>query len=71
MKFAVTELSIYADHISTYVNFFINYKERWKVMEIFISHLLGAFLGIFIMIIVGCISTLIVLFLMNLGIDKR
>ena len=39
-------------------------------MELFTAHLLGAFLGIFIMISVGCISTLIVLFLMNLGIDK-
>jgi hypothetical protein len=40
-------------------------------MEVFISHLIGAFLGVIVMIFVGCISALIVLFLMNLGIDKE
>ena len=39
-------------------------------MEVFVSHLIGAFLGIIIMIGVGCIAALIVLFLMSLGIDK-
>jgi len=39
-------------------------------MEVFVSHLIGALIGIIVMISVGCISALIVLFLMNLGIDK-
>ena len=40
-------------------------------MEVFVSHLIGALIGIIIMISVGGIAALIVLFLMNLGIDKE
>jgi hypothetical protein len=39
-------------------------------MELFISHLIGALIGIILLISVGGIAALIVLFLMGLGIDK-
>ena len=39
-------------------------------MDTIIGHLIGAFIGIIVMISVGGIAALIVLMLMNLGIKK-